>query len=335
MTLLTISGLTVLNRQDIALVDGVSFRLNDGEMLGLVGESGSGKTVTCRALMRLLPAEALRIAGGAVQLNGRDLLALNERQMTSVRGREIGMIFQNPASHLNPVMTIGAQIAESRRLHFGASRREALSYAVELLRQVGIPDPARRVHNYPHEFSGGMRQRAMIAVALASEPAILIADEPTTALDVTVQMQILRLLSDLRDRLGVAIILITHDLGVVAQTCDRIAVLYGGRLCEIGDKREVLRRTLHPYTRGLIDCQPASSGAHGRLATIGGQPPVAEHFPAGCRFHPRCQAASEACRRHQPAMQTAADSPTHGAACHHPTGALNPTGESAREEGAW
>ncbi|WP_304168109.1 ABC transporter ATP-binding protein, partial [Lonsdalea britannica] len=203
MTLLALSHLTVVNRQGIALVDDVSLELREGEILGLVGESGSGKTVTCRAMMRLLPGEALRVVSGSINLNGRDILTLPERALSTVRGREIGMIFQNPTSHLNPVMTVGAQIAESRRLHFGASRREAKAHAVELLRQVGIPDPERRINNYPHEFSGGMRQRAMIAVALASEPKILIADEPTTALDVTVQMQILRLLSDLRDRLGV------------------------------------------------------------------------------------------------------------------------------------
>ncbi|WP_229233871.1 ABC transporter ATP-binding protein, partial [Citrobacter amalonaticus] len=251
MSLLKVNRLTVTRGEDIALVDNVSFTLEAGEMLGLVGESGSGKTVTCRALMRLLPGDGLRISGGEVVLDGRDILPLSEGQMSAVRGREIGMIFQNPTSHLNPVMTIGEQIAESRRLHFAANRRQAREDALALLRQVGIPDPRNRLNSYPHEFSGGMRQRAMIAVALASEPRLLMADEPTTALDVTVQMQILRLLSDLRAELGLAVIMITHDLGVVAQTCDRIAVMYGGRLCEVGDKREVLAGPLHPYTRGL------------------------------------------------------------------------------------
>ncbi len=322
MTLLNVSQLSVVNRQGIALVDDVSFRLNAGEMLGLVGESGSGKTLTCRALMRLLPNEALRIAGGSVQLQDQNILDLNERQMEKIRGREIGMIFQNPSSHLNPVMTIGEQIAESRRWHFGVSRREALADAVRLLRQVGVPDPARRVNNYPHEFSGGMRQRAMIAVALAAESKVLIADEPTTALDVTVQLQILRLLMELRDTLGVAIVMITHDLGVVAQTCDRIAVMYGGRLCEIGEKRAVLARELHPYTQGLIDCQPVSEGGQGRLLTIDGQPPVAERFPTGCRFHPRCRFATSACEARQPSMREAMTEPAHFAACHHPLGNL-------------
>ncbi|KGT96399.1 ABC transporter ATP-binding protein, partial [Dickeya fangzhongdai] len=199
MTLLNVRGLTLENRQGIRLVDAVSFTLQKGEMLGLVGESGSGKTLTCRALMRLLPGAGLHIAAGEAWLNGQDVMQLSDAQMTTVRGRQLGMIFQNPSSHLNPVMTIGEQIAESRRLHFGSSRRAARDEAVTLLQQVGIPDPVRRAGNYPHEFSGGMRQRAMIAVALACEPQILIADEPTTALDVTVQMQILRLLAQLRE----------------------------------------------------------------------------------------------------------------------------------------
>ncbi|EHT12791.1 ABC transporter ATP-binding protein [Klebsiella michiganensis] len=316
MSLLKVNRLTVTRGEDIALVDNVSFVLEAGEMLGLVGESGSGKTVTCRALMRLLPGDGLRISGGEVVLDGRDILPLSEGQMSAVRGREIGMIFQNPTSHLNPVMTIGEQIAESRRLHFSANRRQAREDALALLRQVGIPDPQNRLNSYPHEFSGGMRQRAMIAVALAPEPRLLIADEPTTALDVTVQMQILRLLSDLRAELGLAVIMITHDLGVVAQTCDRIAVMYGGRLCEVGDKREVLAGPLHPYTRGLIDCQPASEGGRGRLTIIDGQPPSADHFPSGCRFHPRCRRADEACLQ-QPPLHYGQDRHSHAVACHH------------------
>ncbi|VUS66974.1 Oligopeptide transport ATP-binding protein OppD [Klebsiella pasteurii] len=316
MNLLKVNRLTVTRGEDIALVDNVSFALEAGEMLGLVGESGSGKTVTCRALMRLLPGDGLRISGGEVVLDGRDILPLSEGQMSAVRGREIGMIFQNPTSHLNPVMTIGEQIAESRRLHFAANRRQAREDALALLRQVGIPDPQNRLNSYPHEFSGGMRQRAMIAVALAPEPRLLIADEPTTALDVTVQMQILRLLSDLRAELGLAVIMITHDLGVVAQTCDRIAVMYGGRLCEVGDKREVLAGPLHPYTRGLIDCQPANEGGRGRLTIIDGQPPSADHFPSGCRFHPRCRRADEACLQ-PPPLHYGQDRHSHAVACHH------------------
>ncbi|HEY0209118.1 ABC transporter ATP-binding protein [Acerihabitans sp.] len=326
---LRVSHLTVNNRQGIALVDDVSFSLAAGEMLGLVGESGSGKTVTCRALMRLLPGEGLTLAGGEAWLGETNIMTLDPRQMTRVRGHRLGMIFQNPASHLNPVMTVGGQIAESRRAHFGDGRREARAAAVHLLRQVGIPDPERRVDHYPHEFSGGMRQRAMIAVALACEPRILIADEPTTALDVTVQVQILRLLMDLRDRLGLAIVMITHDLGVVAQTCDRIAVMYAGRLCEVGDKRQVLARPLHPYTQGLIDCQPAGDGGNGPLKTIAGQPPSADGFAPGCRFHPRCARAGQACPERQPALLTAQDDNAHGAACFYPFHALS------HREGPW
>jgi peptide/nickel transport system ATP-binding protein len=298
-------------------VDGVSLEIDQGEILGLVGESGSGKTLACRAMMRLLPGESLAIRGGEVRLRGANLLDFSEAQMRAVRGREIGMIFQNPSTHLNPVMTVGRQIAEGRRIHFGASRREARRQAVELLRQVGIPDPARRVDSYPHEFSGGMRQRAMIAVALACEPRVLIADEPTTALDVTVQMQVLHLLRDLRDRLGLAVILISHDLGVVAQTCDRVAVMYAGRLCETGDKRQVLGAPLHPYTWGLIRCQPSGGSGTGRMVTIPGQPPVAQRFPSGCRYHPRCGDATDACKDRQPEMRLSGGAQRHGAACHH------------------
>jgi peptide/nickel transport system ATP-binding protein len=319
--LLEVSNLTIEDTLGTALVDGVSLSVDRGEILGLVGESGSGKTLACRAMMRLLPGEGLAIRGGEILLEGTNVLACSEQQMMAVRGREIGMIFQNPASHLNPVMSIGRQIAEGRRWHFGASRREARQQAIELLRQVGIPDPARRVDSYPHEFSGGMRQRAMIAVALACEPKLLIADEPTTALDVTVQMQVLHLLRDLRDRLGLAVILITHDLGVVAQTCDRIAVMYAGRLCETGGKRQVLGEPLHPYTRGLIACQPSSEGGAGRMTTIQGQPPLAQRFPSGCRFHPRCDVATSECVSTQPRMQPAPGADGHAAACHHAAGA--------------
>jgi len=316
MNLLTVTNLSVTRGADIALVDNVSFHLRAGEMLGLVGESGSGKTLTCRALMRLLPGQGLRISSGQVHLAGRDIFTLSEAQMSVVRGRGIGMIFQNPASHLNPIMTVGEQIAESRRLHFGVTRRQAREDAKALLQQVGIPDPHHRVNNYPHELSGGMRQRAMIAVALAPEPSLLLADEPTTALDVTVQMQILRLLNDLRTALGLAVIIVTHDLGIVAQTCDRIAVMYAGRLCEVGGKREVLAAPLHPYTRGLIDCQPASTAGKGRLNTINGQPPMVDSFPDGCRFHPRCRYADVACQQ-QPPLRYGQDSLTQAAACHH------------------
>ncbi len=330
MTLLRVTDLAIADSVGNALVDEVSLSLDVGEILGLVGESGSGKTLTCRAMMRLLPGEGLSIRSGQVRLDGADVLSLDEARMRAVRGREIGMIFQNPASHLNPVMTIGRQIAEGRRIHFGASRREARQHAIELLRQVGIPDPAKRVDGYPHEFSGGMRQRAMIAVALACEPRLLIADEPTTALDVTVQMQVLRLLLDLRDRLGLAVILITHDLGVVAQTCDRIAVMYAGRLCETGGKREVLGVPLHPYTQGLIACQPSSKGGAGRMITIQGQPPVAKRFPAGCRFHVRCGSATEECHVDRPVMRASPAAERRVVACHHPLHGATSGGRDVR-----
>nr|WP_061933409.1 ABC transporter ATP-binding protein [Aureimonas sp. AU22] len=317
---LEVAGLTV--RADGAfgerrIVDDLSFRLGHGEILGLVGESGSGKTVACRALMRLLPP-SLAVSANAIRLHGREISGLGDAEFAPLRGREIGMVFQNPASHLDPVMRIGEQIAETVRLTRRLGRREAEAESVELLRQVGIPDPVRRARAFPHEFSGGMRQRAMIAVALASDPNVLIADEPTTALDVTVQAQILRLLLDLRDRRGLAIIFITHDLGVVSQLCDRIAVLYAGRLCEIGAKRDVLATPRHPYAAGLVDCQPAHSAGARRLRTIEGQPPGVGEMPPGCRFHPRCPNAAGDCRSHQPPL--VAMGPQRWAACHHPLG---------------
>ena len=313
---LTVDGLTVETTEGQRIVDGLSFDLAPGEILGLVGESGSGKTVACRALMRLLPPRAMSITAGTVTLGGDELTGLGETQMRKVRGGRIGMIFQNPTAHLDPVMRIGDQIAEGVRLHEGVSRRAARARAVEALRQVGIPDPEARVDSYAHEFSGGMRQRAMIAVALACDPEVLIADEPTTALDVTVQAQILRLLMELRDRKGLSIILITHDLGVVAQTCDSIAVLYGGRLCERGPKREILGRPAHRYTEGLIRCQPTTAAGTGLLDTIPGQPPTLGDMPEGCRFHPRCPAATALCRSTRPGTQP--HGPGHVAACHHP-----------------
>ncbi|MFS8146112.1 dipeptide ABC transporter ATP-binding protein [Rhizobium sp. BR 249] len=242
------------------LLDAVSLDLGRGEILGLVGESGSGKSLFCRSLVRLLPSSLLKIEGGSVLLEGRDLTRIDDREMLQVRGGEIGMIFQNPTSHLDPVMRIGDQIAEGIRYHQGLGAREARAAAVEILTQVGFPDPGRQYDSYPHEFSGGMRQRAMIGVALSCNPKILIADEPTTALDVTIQAQILRLLIDIRDRRGLSIILITHDLGIVAQTCDRIAVMRGGKLVEEGPKRTILARPQHPYTINLIDSHPSISG---------------------------------------------------------------------------
>ncbi|MBO0661156.1 ABC transporter ATP-binding protein [Jiella sp. MQZ9-1] len=298
------------------IVDRVSFTLGKGEILGLVGESGSGKTMACRALLKLLPSKRLSIPGGRVRIDGEDVMALPDAGFRTVRGKRIGMIFQNPASHLDPVMRIGEQIAESVRFHHGSSRRAAEARAVELLTQVGIPDPKERSRGFPHEFSGGMRQRAMIALALASDPDILIADEPTTALDVTVQAQILRLLKELRDARGLSIIFITHDLGVVAQLCDRICVLYGGRVCEIGDKRTLLADPRHPYTAGLTGCQPGAGATGSRLKTIPGYPPTIDAMPSGCRFHPRCSNAVDACARLQPPFEDVGQD--RRLACHNP-----------------
>ncbi|MCO6179763.1 ABC transporter ATP-binding protein [Ciceribacter sp. RN22] len=239
------------------LIDKVSLDLGRGEILGLVGESGSGKSLLCRAVMGLLPSTKLSIDGGSVIYEGRDLTKLTVPELLQVRGREIGMIFQNPTSHLDPVMKIGHQIAEGIRFHQRLDAAQARAAAIELLAQVGFPDPVRQYENYPHEFSGGMRQRAMIAAALSCRPKILIADEPTTALDVTIQAQILQLLLDLRDRFGLSVILITHDLGIVAQTCDRIAVMRNGRLLEVGPKRTILSRPVHAYTQELIASHPS------------------------------------------------------------------------------
>ena len=254
------------------LLDGVSLDLRKGEVLGLVGESGSGKSLLCRSLVQLLPSRALKITGGSVTLAGRDLLALGEGAMSQVRGAAIGMIFQNPSSHLDPVMSVGDQIAEGLMFHRRLDRAAARAEAIAIMAQVGFTDPARQFANYPHEFSGGMRQRAMIAVALACDPEILIADEPTTALDVTIQAQILRLLLDLRETRGLSIILITHDLGVVAQTCDRIAVMRQGQLVEVGAKRDILARPQHPYTQALIASHPSMEEAQAPSAPAAENP---------------------------------------------------------------
>jgi len=284
-----------------------------GEIMGLVGESGSGKSVTCRAILRLLPGANLRLTQGEVVFDGRDFAQMPDAAIRAERGSSVGMIFQNPASHLDPVMSIGDQVAEAILVHRGVSRNEAWGQAVDLLRQVGIPDPERRARGHAHEFSGGMRQRAMIAAALACDPQLLIADEPTTALDVTVQAQILRLLLDLRDKRGLSIILVTHDLGVVAQACDSIAVMYGGRLAETGPKRDVLRAPFHPYTARLIACQPGHKLAGRLLPSIPGQPPSAGDMPEGCRFHPRCDLARPSCKVTMPSLEQRA--PRHLAAC--------------------
>jgi oligopeptide/dipeptide ABC transporter ATP-binding protein len=272
-------------------VDGVSFHLDRGELLGLVGESGCGKSITALSIMRLV-APPGKIAGGQIIFDGMDLLTLSEERMRKIRGNDIAMIFQDPMTSLNPVYTVGEQIAEVLRLHRRLSRRDARAAAVEAMREVAIPDPARRVNDYPHQLSGGMRQRVMIAMALACDPKILIADEPTTALDVTIQAQILDLLNNLRRTRELAVLLITHDLGVVAETADRVAVMYTGRIVEESPVTELFARPKHPYTEGLLRSVPKLAATHvgraERLQTIEGTVPNPMALPPGCHFAPRC-----------------------------------------------
>ena len=286
-------------RGEVRAVDDVSFTLAEGEVLSLVGESGCGKSVTALSILRLV-AQPGRIAGGEILFEGRDLLKLAENEMRAIRGDDIAMIFQDPMTSLNPVFTAGEQIAEAIRLHRKVSRKEAWNQAIEGMRDVAIPAPETRAKNYPHEMSGGMRQRVMIAMALACDPKLLIADEPTTALDVTIQAQILDLLNELREKRNLALLLITHDLGVVAETADRVAVMYAGKIVEEAPVKELFRHPRHPYTEGLLRAVPRldESGAarKRRLQTIEGVVPNPLELPPGCRFAPRCEHAQEQCR---------------------------------------
>ncbi|MEI7969406.1 MAG: ABC transporter ATP-binding protein [Betaproteobacteria bacterium] len=284
-------------------VDGVSFGIDAGETLALVGESGCGKSVTAFSILRLVADPPGRIVGGEILFEGRDLRTLTDAQMRAVRGDRIAMIFQEPMTSLNPVFTVGDQIAESIVLHRRVSRRAAAGRALELLDLVGIPEPRRRLDEYPHRLSGGMRQRVMIAMALACEPALLIADEPTTALDVTIQAQILDLLDTLKARTGMAVLLITHDLGVVAQHAQRVAVMYAGRVVEQGSTAELFARPLHPYTRGLLASIPRADSAAERLAEIPGLVPSLTDMPPGCAFAPRCARALARCRAEVPELE--------------------------------
>jgi peptide/nickel transport system ATP-binding protein len=292
------------------VVADMALSVRKGETLCLVGESGCGKSMTALALLRLLP-EGAEVARGQVRLDGADLLALPERQAEDLRGNRISMIFQEPLTALNPVMTVGAQVAEVLRRHRGLSGRAAAKAAIAALQSVQMPDPERRMRQYPHELSGGMRQRAMIALALACEPAVVVADEPTTALDVTVQAQILGLLKGLQQRLGTAVILITHDLGVVAEVADRVIVMYAGRRVEVARVTDLFDRPLHPYTRGLMGAVPG--GAGGRLTDIPGTVPPLWALPAGCAFAPRCPLATDRCRADRPPLEE--HRPGHLAAC--------------------
>ena len=314
--LLSVDDLRVVfgppGREQVA-VDGVSFSLAPGEVIGIVGESGSGKSLTALSILRLVPSPPGRIASGRIGFRDRNLLELSERAMNAVRGAEIAMIFQEPMTALNPVFTIGEQIAETLRIHEGLDRRAARERARGLLQKVGISNPAQRLDQYPHELSGGMRQRVMIAIALACQPQLLIADEPTTALDVTIQAQILALLRDLQRELGMAVVLITHDLGVIAQVVDRVAVMYAGRIVEEGPVAAVFERPSHPYTRLLLESIPSLEHDQPRLPAIPGMVPPLSQLPAGCRFHPRCPQARPACaERSPPAIEVEAG---HRAAC--------------------
>ena len=278
----------------VRAVDGVSFEVPRGEAVGIVGESGSGKSVTLRAILGLLPPEA-RVTSGQILLDGTDLVQLSSAELNRIRGPKISMIFQEPMSALNPVMRVGRQIAEGPEVHLGYSRARAAERALELMRRVGIPDPERRFRSYPHEFSGGMRQRVMIAIALACDPEIILCDEPTTALDVTIQDQILRLLARLCSESGVSLVFVTHDLPVVAQLCQDLGVMYAGRLVERGKVREVLLDPRHPYTLGLVRSAPDFESVQESLIPIPGSPPSLIAPPQGCRFHPRCGFAEADC----------------------------------------
>ena len=323
--LLQVSDLKVQFRTDdpstssgralVPAVDGISFSVNKGGALAIVGESGSGKSVSMLALMGLLPTPPAVVSGGPAIFEGKDMLALPESERRKQRGDRLAMIFQDPMTALNPFLTISRQLTEVLEVHRAMSPAEAKKAAIEMLGRVGIPDPAKRIDQYPHQFSGGMRQRAMIAMALLCRPSLLIADEPTTALDVTIQAQILELLSDLRTSFGTAVILITHDLGVVAGFAEQVCVMYAGRIVERGTVQEIFERPQHPYTQGLLRSVPRLDvGAKEALIPIGGAPPDPSRLPSGCPFRLRCPKAIERCAKEYPAFRTV--SSTQEAACH-------------------
>lgn len=297
---------------EVRAVNGVSFHLEPGKTLGIVGESGSGKSVTAYSIMQIL-AETGRITEGAVRCRGEDITKWNKKQMQKFRGEKCSIIFQDPMTSLNPVFTVGNQLEEAILLHTDKNRKEAKERAIEMLTLVGVNEPESRVKQYPHELSGGMRQRVMIAMALACEPDILIADEPTTALDVTIQAQILELMQDLQKKLGMAIIMVTHDLGVIASMCDEIMVMYGGRVCERGTADDIFYRPAHEYTKGLLRSIPKSDNMNEKLVPIGGTPINLLNMPRGCAFCPRCDAAMKICLSTQPEEMRISD--THLASC--------------------
>lgn len=315
--LLSVTGLTVQlhsGGNTASAISGVTFSLDAGRTLCIVGESGSGKSVTAMAIMRLLAQPALWISAGQILLEGRDLAAANEREMAQIRGRVASIVFQDPMSALNPVLTIGRQLTEPLRIHQRMTAADARRRSIELLELVGLPSPETAIDRYPHQFSGGQRQRVLIAIALACAPKLLIADEPTTALDVTTQAQILTLLRHLQKQLGMAIILITHDLGVVAEMADEVIVMYGGRIAEKGPVSDIFERPAHPYTQGLLRSIPPFEGpAQDLLPAIGGIVPSLFNMPCGCAFAPRCPQAQPQCAQETPAMLPLG--PRHAAAC--------------------
>lgn len=299
----------------VQAVRGVNFHVNQGEAVAIVGESGCGKSVTAQSLMRLIPSPPAFISG-SVQFRGQELLTKTEKEMEGIRGKSIGMIFQDPMTSLNPTLTIGTQIVEGLLKHEKLNKKAARQHAIEMLTLVGIPNPATRVDQYPHQFSGGMRQRAMIAIALACKPALLIADEPTTALDVTIQAQIMQVMKDLQKRMGTSIVLITHDLGVVADVCDRVIVMYAGKVVETGTKYDIFERPQHPYTRGLLRSVPRLDQKRDEpLIPIDGTPPDLFSPPTGCSFHARCEEAMHICTWNDPKLLSTEQSEGHQAAC--------------------
>lgn len=319
---LDVKGLKTVFRTrggEVHAVNDVSFHLRPGELLGVVGESGSGKSVTMMSLIRLLPSPPADIRSGQVLLNGQDILKLDEDGLRSIRGAKVGFVFQDPMTSLNPVFNVGNQIMEPLRRHMGMSKKQAEDRAVELLELVGIPDARKRLSSYPHQFSGGMRQRVMIAIALACDPDVLIADEPTTALDVTIQAQILELVKDLRTKLGMAIVWITHDLGVIAGIADRVMVMYGGQIVEQAPVKQLFSDPRHPYTRALLKTIPSLTGEReSRLQIIEGQPPILGAAPSSCPFAARCANVFDKCRNENPQRRAVDDQPLgqgHDVAC--------------------
>ncbi len=298
----------------IKAVDGVSFEIKPGEILGVAGESGCGKTVTGLSILRLIPSQSGRILGGEVIFKKRDLLSLREKEMQDLRGNEISMIFQEPMTYLNPVFTIGNQVSEVIYVHKNISKTEARDITIDILNKVGIADPAKRFKDYPHQFSGGMRQRVMIAMALICNPSLVIADEPTTALDVTIQAQILELLQALKEEFRMSLMLISHDLGIIATIADRVVIMYAGRIIEYGTAEEIFYQAMHPYTVGLLDSIPRSNKKRGKFHAIPGQVPNPLQLPKGCKFYPRCSRATSDCEGREPDVEKISGS--HGVRCY-------------------